>query len=283
MTVKLHPDDPESRSERQQFDGYIARHYCVDTTLGFRIEIQVGSAMIHAWMEAEHDILYKEQEGAESPESYEFATIDGLNGLALAGDIILNGLKVQLLKQGIIKYKEKPDRLSFKESALKSCKNEFTLIGQNLYRTLVGENDAQKAKAKEFKKSLINRLKDQDNLNIYIIVANPENNTQMKRFKYGFPKFREHLYESKQALEISQASAKKQGVSGRLHVGTHEKISIDSLTLSDPRSNNGVAFLTYSSLGSYPEHRAIRKIEKKKHKDYFSAIVKNHKWRFKPQ
>ncbi|MCP4260863.1 MAG: hypothetical protein GY774_25640 [Planctomycetes bacterium] len=280
--MKLHPEESEIRSERQQFDGYIARHYCVDTNCGFRIEIQVASAMIHAWMEAEHDILYKNPEGIKLPKSHELATIDGLNGLALAGDTILNGLKLQLLTWGTIKYKGKSERLSFQISALEQSKKEFTLVGQNLYRTLVGENNAQKQQAIRFKNKLIERLKSQDSLKVYIIVADPRDNQQMKGFGYGFPEFKKHLDGSVEALKKLSKQAGKEGLGDRLKVGTHEKISLDSLTLSDPNLKGGVAFLTYTSLGSHPEHRAIRKIEIKKHEDHFKEIIKDrYRWRFK--
>src|SRR5438128_8568784 len=103
--------------------------------------------MIHAWLEAEHDLLYKKSSGKKLPKPHELATIDGLNGLALAGDTILNGLKVLLLERDIMQYKEKSDR--FQVSVLNRSEREFTLVGQNLYRTIVGEEVGQKRQAEE--------------------------------------------------------------------------------------------------------------------------------------
>lgn len=55
------------------------------------IEIQVASVLIHAWAEVEHDLVYKPMSGQLSDEEY--AILDELNGLVLAGEIALERLQ----------------------------------------------------------------------------------------------------------------------------------------------------------------------------------------------
>ena len=55
------------------------------------IEIQVASVLMHAWSEVEHDLVYKPLEGALSAEEY--AILDELNGLVMAGEIALERLQ----------------------------------------------------------------------------------------------------------------------------------------------------------------------------------------------
>ena len=56
-----------------------------------RIEIQVGSLIMHAWSEVEHDLIYKPMQGTLSEE--ELSILDELNGLVLAGEIALERLQ----------------------------------------------------------------------------------------------------------------------------------------------------------------------------------------------
>jgi ppGpp synthetase/RelA/SpoT-type nucleotidyltranferase len=86
----------------KRFSGYWATHYRVHLKpdqlsqqdqrySGVRIEIQVASVLMHAWAEVEHDLAYKQVDGGLSDEEY--AILDELNGLVLAGEIALERLQ----------------------------------------------------------------------------------------------------------------------------------------------------------------------------------------------
>jgi ppGpp synthetase/RelA/SpoT-type nucleotidyltranferase len=86
----------------KRFSGYWATHYRVrlpETLLNesqkryteARVEIQVASVLMHAWSEVEHDLVYKPLQGTLSSEEY--AILDELNGLVLAGEIALERLQ----------------------------------------------------------------------------------------------------------------------------------------------------------------------------------------------
>lgn len=87
---------------RKRFSGYWATHYRVqmrDSALGeaqkryaeAQVEIQVASVVMHAWAEVEHDLVYKPLQGALSDDEY--AILDELNGLVIAGEIALERLQ----------------------------------------------------------------------------------------------------------------------------------------------------------------------------------------------
>jgi ppGpp synthetase/RelA/SpoT-type nucleotidyltranferase len=82
---------------QRRFDGYCANHFYfehVSDLSGGRkmeIEVQVASVLMHAWSEVEHDLAYKKMSGAVSAEEY--ACLDEINGLVIAGEIALNRLK----------------------------------------------------------------------------------------------------------------------------------------------------------------------------------------------
>lgn len=87
---------------KKRFSGYWATHYRVqlkESNLGTaqqryaeaRVEIQVASVLMHAWSEVEHDLVYKPFEGTLSDEEY--AILDELNGLVIAGEIALERLQ----------------------------------------------------------------------------------------------------------------------------------------------------------------------------------------------
>jgi ppGpp synthetase/RelA/SpoT-type nucleotidyltranferase len=86
----------------KRFSGYWATHYRVqlrDSSLSeaqkryaeARVEIQVASVLMHAWAEVEHDLAYKPLEGRLSLDEY--AILDELNGLVMAGEIALERLQ----------------------------------------------------------------------------------------------------------------------------------------------------------------------------------------------
>lgn len=89
-------------SYAKRFSGYWATHYRVrmrEASLAeaqkryadARIEIQVASLLMHAWSEVEHDLVYKPLQGNLSLDEY--AILDELNGLVLAGEIALERLQ----------------------------------------------------------------------------------------------------------------------------------------------------------------------------------------------
>lgn len=89
-------------SYQKRFLGYVGRHYrlrlnpetlpSVDQHLAnYVIELQVGSVLMHAWAEVEHDLVYKSTEGFLSQDEY--AILDELNGLMHAGEIALERLQ----------------------------------------------------------------------------------------------------------------------------------------------------------------------------------------------
>ncbi len=89
-------------SYKKRFSGYWATHYRVrlpekslnDSQKRYadaKIEIQVASVLMHAWSEVEHDLVYKPVQGQLSLEEY--AILDELNGLVLAGEIALERLQ----------------------------------------------------------------------------------------------------------------------------------------------------------------------------------------------
>ena len=93
---------PEQPTYKKRFSGYWATHYRVrlpETLLNesqkryaeARIEIQVASVLMHAWSEVEHDLVYKPLQGQLSEDEY--AILDELNGLVLAGEIALERLQ----------------------------------------------------------------------------------------------------------------------------------------------------------------------------------------------
>lgn len=86
----------------KRFSGYAARHYRLrlkpqslrpaDQHLTkYVIEVQVGSVLMHAWAEVEHDLVYKSTAGFLSQDEY--AILDELNGLMHAGEIALERLQ----------------------------------------------------------------------------------------------------------------------------------------------------------------------------------------------
>ena len=89
-------------SYAKRFSGYWATHYRVqlrETDLSdaqkryaeARVEIQVASVLMHAWAEVEHDLVYKPLQGRLSDDEY--AILDELNGLVIAGEIALERLQ----------------------------------------------------------------------------------------------------------------------------------------------------------------------------------------------
>lgn len=101
--IKDFPEDNNKHLPYQKrFLGYSARHYRLylkpetlqpdELHLANKvIELQMGSVLMHAWAEIEHDLIYKATAGFLSQNEY--AILDELNGLMHAGEIALQRLK----------------------------------------------------------------------------------------------------------------------------------------------------------------------------------------------
>lgn len=103
--IKDFPEDSSRRvSYSQRFSGYAARHYRLrlkhnnpelpeidDGLTNHIVELQVGSVLMHAWAEVEHDLVYKSTSSRLSQDEY--AILDELNGLMHAGEIALERLQ----------------------------------------------------------------------------------------------------------------------------------------------------------------------------------------------
>ena len=101
MQSKIFPDGTPSAYPKR-FTGYAATHYRVrlreimlsDAQRRYaeaRVEIQVASVLMHAWSEVEHDLVYKPCQGKLSEDEY--AILDQLNGMVMAGEIALEQLQ----------------------------------------------------------------------------------------------------------------------------------------------------------------------------------------------
>jgi ppGpp synthetase/RelA/SpoT-type nucleotidyltranferase len=102
VVAKSFPERRKKRAKSKRFDGYHADHYRVQLTensledgnkaySAARIEIQVGSVLMHAWAEVEHDLVYKPESG--NPSEEEHAILDELNGLVITGEVALERLQ----------------------------------------------------------------------------------------------------------------------------------------------------------------------------------------------
>jgi ppGpp synthetase/RelA/SpoT-type nucleotidyltranferase len=100
--AKDFPAASSAPTYEKRFSGYWATHYRVQLREGglseaqkryadARVEIQVASVLMHAWAEVEHDLVYKPLQGALSQDEY--AILDELNGLVIAGEIALERLQ----------------------------------------------------------------------------------------------------------------------------------------------------------------------------------------------
>lgn len=111
FVVERTKEFPEEQTPRikysQRFSGYAARHYrlrvkgcCPELDVGIPkqcVELQVGSVLMHAWAEVEHDLVYKSTSGRLSQEEY--AILDELNGLMRAGEVALQRLQEAVKKR----------------------------------------------------------------------------------------------------------------------------------------------------------------------------------------
>jgi ppGpp synthetase/RelA/SpoT-type nucleotidyltranferase len=100
--TKEFPEKGQKPAYDKRFSGYSAVHYrvrlreaaLVDAQKRYaeaRVEVQVASVLMHAWAEVEHDLVYKPYQGRLSEDEY--AVLDELNGMVMAGEIALERLQ----------------------------------------------------------------------------------------------------------------------------------------------------------------------------------------------
>jgi len=133
---------------KKRFSGYWATHYRVrlpETLLNdsqkryteARIEIQVASVLMHAWSEVEHDLVYKPLQGQLSEDEY--AILDELNGMVLAGEIALERLQ-RAGELRVSKYdREYTNHYDLASSMLEMAREK--LAGLNIHESVIGRVD----------------------------------------------------------------------------------------------------------------------------------------------
>ncbi len=132
----------------KRFSGYWATHYRVrlpETLLNesqkryteARIEIQVASVLMHAWSEVEHDLVYKPSQGQLSEDEY--AILDELNGLVLAGEIALERLQRAGELRVSAHDREYTNHYDLASSLLEMAREK--LAGLNIHESVIGRVD----------------------------------------------------------------------------------------------------------------------------------------------
>lgn len=133
---------------KKRFSGYWATHYCVrlpETLLNesqkryaeARIEIQVASVLMHAWSEVEHDLVYKPLQGQLSEDEY--AILDELNGLVLAGEIALERLQRAGDLRVSARDREYTNHYDLASSLVEMAREK--LVGLDIHDTMIGRVD----------------------------------------------------------------------------------------------------------------------------------------------
>lgn len=112
FTVESVKDFPEALGHPgaypKQFLGYVGRHYRLYLKpesltpeerhlANYVVEVQVGTVLMHAWAEVEHDLVYKSTGGFLSQDEY--AILDELNGLMYEGELALERLQKAVKKR----------------------------------------------------------------------------------------------------------------------------------------------------------------------------------------
>lgn len=132
----------------KRFSGYWATHYRVylpETLLNesqkryseARVEVQVASVLMHAWSEVEHDLVYKPLQGKLSEDEY--AILDELNGMVLAGEIALERLQRAAEARVSIHDREYANHYDLAASLLDMSRAK--LGGQSVHDSSIGRVD----------------------------------------------------------------------------------------------------------------------------------------------
>ncbi|KAI6080138.1 hypothetical protein F4821DRAFT_277032 [Hypoxylon rubiginosum] len=98
---------PTANPHHGTFAGYRATHTVVELMGGaipkgqeeshYKVEVQIGTVVMHAWSEVEHDIIYKP--GQAEPSDEEKGILDLFNGLVLSGEAALNQLAAYTIRK----------------------------------------------------------------------------------------------------------------------------------------------------------------------------------------
>jgi ppGpp synthetase/RelA/SpoT-type nucleotidyltranferase len=135
-------------SYEKRFSGYWASHYRVHLPEAIlnesqkryaeaRIEIQVASVLMHAWSEVEHDLVYKPLQGKLSEDEY--AILDELNGMVLAGEIALERLQRAAENRVSTHDREYSDHYDLASSLLKLSRVKLGV--QSVHDSSIGRVD----------------------------------------------------------------------------------------------------------------------------------------------
>src|SRR5690606_26085090 len=101
------------------------------------IEIQVASVLMHAWSEVEHDLVYKPLQGKLSEDEY--AILDELNGMVLAGEIALERLQRAAENRVSTHDREYSDHYDLASSLLKLSRVKLGV--QSVHDSSIGRVD----------------------------------------------------------------------------------------------------------------------------------------------
>lgn len=135
-------------SYEKRFSGYWATHYRVRLPEALlnesqkryaeaKVEIQVASVLMHAWSEVEHDLVYKPLQGKLSEDEY--AILDELNGMVLAGEIALERLQRAAEMRVSVHDREYSDHYDLASSLLKLSRAKLGI--QSLHESSIGRVD----------------------------------------------------------------------------------------------------------------------------------------------
>ncbi|KAF2731813.1 hypothetical protein EJ04DRAFT_514291 [Polyplosphaeria fusca] len=118
-------EHPKRRKYQPRHLGYRAIHYRIpmkdDEGKGYgwmegdQVEVQVVSALTHAWAEVGHDILYKSY-AFGPPSIEEERTLDALNGLIQSGDLLLEQFQEMVIKRTSLPFKHREQLTTFLRS-----------------------------------------------------------------------------------------------------------------------------------------------------------------------
>jgi ppGpp synthetase/RelA/SpoT-type nucleotidyltranferase len=150
---------------KKRFSGYWATHYRVrlaenllnEAQMRYSeapLEIQVASVLMHAWSEVEHDLVYKPLQGRLSEDEY--AILDELNGLVLAGEIALERLQRAGESRISVYDREYTNHYDLASSLLELSREK--LVGLNIHGSVIGRVDLLFQLLKELKLNTPQRL-----------------------------------------------------------------------------------------------------------------------------
>ncbi|KAF3021439.1 hypothetical protein E8E14_006348 [Neopestalotiopsis sp. 37M] len=100
-------DRPHASNSDRSFSGYKATHFCVrlldedippnkiSVWKDLTVEIQVGTLVMHAWSEIEHDMIYKPLE-SQTISNDEVRLLDLINGIVATGESALRQLEASM-------------------------------------------------------------------------------------------------------------------------------------------------------------------------------------------